>query len=797
MYIAHINDRNEEQTCNEHSRNTAQIAANLLKDVNLYNVGYLSGLLHDMGKYSDEFLEYIQSRGQNGKRVIHSFTGVSFILGKYHNGDLYRIVTAEIIALVIGSHHGLFDIYDEETNRDKCTNNNFKYRCAYKSEYSQEAIKNFFSECATDDEISKLFELCIAEIKEYLELLYFECSPKNGEEIFYYYLGILFRLILSAVVEGDRQDTASFMNGRKFNNYKKTEWMPYLESIESYLKTLPTEKEIQKVRRAYSDCCSNFSKEKGAIYLLDMPTGGGKTIASVRYAINHAANYEKKRVFYVAPLLTILEQNEKVIRNLVGSDKDILSHYSSIINEDDDEEDACSEKEFLQESWDSQIIITSLAQFLQTLFSGKMASVRRFNALANSVIIFDEIQSLPIKVYSMFNLTMNFLSNYCGATIVLCSATIPSFEKAKYQMKISDKKMINKDILNETKNVFKRTDIKEWDNDVFIDDIPSILIAKLEHFDSILLVCNKKDEAKKIYCDLKERTSVKLFHLSASMCQKHRKDVLNDLNKSLQKKEKLICVSTQVIEAGIDISFSIVFRFAAGLDSVVQSAGRCNRNGESIVPEPVFILNVKNENLKALREIQEEKNALLNLLHNFKERPVDFANDLASEASISHYYHVLFDSQDFCAQDFPNPSGIGNPTLFSLLSMNRQVIKTGIKEDLDKYIFRQSFKKAGHLFSVFDNNQKSIVVPYLEEGQDIIAKLQTDTLKYDYDYRKKILERAKEYSVNVFDFTFNNLCKIGAITSIENIGVFCLKDGYYGETGVSEKEDDECNMLIL
>ncbi len=793
MYIAHINDKNEIQTCNEHSKNTAKIAAHLLKDIGLSNIGYLSGLLHDMGKYSDEFLEYIQSRGQNGKRVIHSFTGVSFILGKYHDGDLYRIVTAEIIALVIGSHHGLFDIYSSSDST-----NQFKYKCKKQIDYDKRAIKNFFAECTSNDEVGKLFELSVNEIKKYLDLFLSGYSQNKEEKKLYYYLSNLFRLILSAVVEGDRQDTASFMNGRKNNNFNKADWSTYLKSIDSYLKSLSSETEIQKVRMIYSNCCSVFSKEKGAIYLLDMPTGGGKTIASVRYAINHATNYGKKRIFYVAPLLTILEQNEKVIRNLVGSDKDILSHYSSIINEDYDEEDTCSEKELLQESWNSHIIITSLVQFLQTLFSGKMASVRRYNALANSVIIFDEIQSLPIKVYSMFNLTMNFLSNYCGATIVLCSATIPSFEKAKYQMDISNKKMISDDILNETKNVFRRTDIKEWNDDVSVDGIHSILINKLDEFDSILLVCNKKDEAQKIYCKLKEETSVRLFHLSASMCQKHRKDVLKDLNKSLQKKEKLICVSTQVIEAGIDISFSIVFRFAAGLDSVVQSAGRCNRNGESIVPEPVYVLKVKDENLKALKEIQEEKNALLNLLYNFKKRPIDFANDLASEASISHYYHVLFDSQDSFAQDFPNPKGKGNPTLFSFLSDNSDIVDNGIKkEDSDKFIFRQSFNEAGSLFSVFDNNQKSIVVPYLEEGRDIIAKLQTDTLKYDYDYRKKILERAKEYSVNVFDYSFNCLCKEGAIISIDDIGVFCLKDGYYSETGVSNKEDDECSTLIL
>ena len=288
-----------------------------------------------------------------------------------------------------------------------------------------------------------------------------------------------------------------------------------------------------------------------------------------------------------------------------------------------------------------------------------------------------------------------------------------------------------------------------------------------------------------------------LLHLSASMCQKHRKDVLARLSNALERKDKLICVSTQVIEAGIDISFSRVFRFAAGLESIVQSAGRCNRNGEVLYPQPVYILKVQDESLKGLSEIQEGKIALLNLVEEFYKDPCDFNNDLSSKKATNYYYNVLFGSQSCGIQDYPNPQK-GRPTLFSLLSDNSDILNNGTKkEGSEEYIYRQSFKEAGAQFSVFDNNQKTVIVPYSEEGQNLIATLQTKTILEDFGHKKRTIEKAKDYSVNIFDYLFNHLCDLGAIVFIEELGVYCLRREYYGETGVTDKEENECDTLIL
>ncbi len=797
-YVAHIRDGSV-QTCNDHCRNTADIASRLLKSIGLSNVAYLSGLLHDMGKYSDEFLKYIETvaNGEEykGPKVIHTFTGVSYILNRYHEEGTFEKMTSEVIALAIGSHHGLFDIYKEAENF-----NAFIYRKEKQPEYDKKAISNFLSECASEDEIDKLFKDSTEEISTLYSHFDTDLKKENPEQMnkkAFYYLSLLARLILSAVVEGDRRDTAAFMLSKDYGFGLSVDWKNELSKFNDFISSFPEETEIQKARQDFSEACFNFAQEKGGIYRLDLPTGGGKTLSGLRYALNHASLHGKNRVFYVAPLLSILEQNSQVIINAVG-DENVLLHYSNV-SDDSVTGDELDKKELFQDSWENKIVITTLVQMLETMFSGRMSSVRRFNALTNSVIIFDEIQSLPVKVYSMFNLAINFLSLYCNATVILCSATLPSFDKAIYRMDVSKKEMISSTLLNEKKPIFKRTTIKEWENDLSLKDVPEVVLSKSNEADSVLVVCNTKNEAAYIYSELRSKSSLKMFHLSAGMCPRHRKEVLREIITALKEGERLICVSTQVIEAGIDISFSCVFRFASGIDSVVQSAGRCNRNGLDSVPHDVYILKIADESLRGLNEIQRSKEAMFNLLNEFNESPEIFDFDLSSLKSIDYYYQILFSEFHVEEQDYINPKGGNKPTLFSYLSLNPQMGRDGITRDgRNDYFYCQSFDTAGSLFEVFDSNQKSIVVPYNDEAKDIIAQLQSESIRNELTILDSVLKKAKDYTVSIFEYSFTTLLKSDAIIQIEELGVFCLRDEYYDEnTGVSTKEVKECDTLML
>lgn len=798
-YIAHIRADGTKQTCTEHCINTATIAFSLLSSVGLSKTGYLAGLLHDMGKFNDQFLNYIQTvfaeKEYKGPKVIHTFTGVSFILDTYHNGDNIRELAAETIALAIGSHHGLFDIYHDTDDF-----NAFIHRLEKQPNYDKVAIANFFNECIPQKEIDKLFEESVKEISEFCRKVHNVCNKPEPQRKCDFYLGLLSRLILSAVIEGDRRDTADFMNNENHDFASEVEWNDEINSLNNLLKTFPSVTAVQKARKSFSDACCEFAKEPSGVYRLDLPTGGGKTLSSLRYALNHAKIYGKRRIFYVAPLLTILEQNASIIKNALPSDEDILIHYSNL-TEDSFNNDMLDDRELLLDSWESKIIITTLVQMLQTMFSGKMSSVRRFNALSNSVIIFDEIQSLPMKVYSMFNLTVNFLTKCCGTTIILCSATLPLFDKADiYPMIVSNKQIIPQELIKESKQIFKRTDIKKWKKEVSIDEIPDIVINRLNVDNSILVVCNKKNQATQIFNSLREslpEEDTLLFHLSAGMCPKHRKDTLRDLTDALATGKKLICISTQVIEAGIDISFSCVFRFAAGLDSVIQSAGRCNRHGSDKTPHDVFILKIEGEQLRGLKEIEQSKSAVMNLLDEFERMPSEFENDLSSLTSINYYYNVLCSCIDKTLQDYPNPKEQGGPTLMSYLSSNKEIMQNGvIRNNCNDYYYKQAFSTAGSLFSVFDDNQTTVLVPYNEEARYIIASIFTPK-GYFNTKMKDIFFKAKDYSVSIFTSTFVKLQNKGAIKLAPEIGIPCLLENYYDDkTGVS-MEETTCNSTLI
>ncbi len=800
-HIAHIREDKLIQTCTEHCRNVALIAGELLKTSGLYNTAYLSGLLHDMGKFHDNFDCYIKSASAGekytGERVIHTFTGVSFILRNYHNGDGMRKLTAEIIALAIGSHHGLFDIYHETDDF-----NAFKHRIEKQPDYDNAATAAFFDECASREEIDYLFNESVKEITAFCGKLGSICTKPESAGKCDFYLGLLSRLILSAVIEGDRRDTADFMNNESHAYSSVCDWNDEIRTFESVLNNFPAETDIQKVRRSFSDACAVFAEEPGGIYRLDLPTGGGKTLSSLRYALDHARAYGKRRIFYVAPLLTILEQNSGIIKSVLPPAEDILLHYSNVTEEQFNNDDMLDDRELLQDSWESRIIITTLVQLLQTMFSGRMSSVRRFSALSNSVIIFDEIQSLPVKVYSMFNLAVNFLSRCCGTTVILCSATLPLFDKVDaYRMIVSDKQMVPEKLIEGTKQIFKRTHIKKWKEEVSIDEIPDIIIDRLRLDNSILVVCNKKDQAARIFNSLRESLSGKdvlLFHLSAGMCPRHRRDTLGELTDALKKEKKLVCISTQVIEAGIDISFSCVFRFAAGIDNIIQSAGRCNRNGNDSNPHDVFILKIAGEQLRGLTEIEQSKSAVLNLLDEFESMPSEFDDDLSSPASIEYYYNILFSLVDKKARDYPNPKESGGSTLLSYLSSNKEIMQNGvIRNNAGEYIYKQAFSTAGSLFSVFDDKQTTVLVPYNEEARDIIAAL-FSTEGYFNNRIRYILSRTKDYSVSLFKPTFDKLLRIGAIELVPGIGIPCLQENYYDDrTGVSLEETKCSSTLIL
>lgn len=336
-----------------------------------------------------------------------------------------------------------------------------------------------------------------------------------------------------------------------------TFWQPYLERVEEKLARFPQDTPIKKARGEISVRCRAFSEKPGGIYRLNVPTGAGKTLSSLRYALAHAQKWGKRRIIFTSPLLSILEQNAQVLREYLDDDRIILEHHSNVLHTQDS--DNLDLRELAVESWNAPVIITTLVQLLNTLFEGRTTAIRRFQGLCNSIIVIDEVQTVPSRMLSLFDLAVDFLANICGASVLLCSATQPCLEKAVHPLRTCQGDIIPYDpALWEP---FHRTVITNAGGQT-LEQIGAFALDLLAEVKSLLIVCNTKDEAAYLFGQLKEHAQA-CCHLSASMCIAHRRAALSGLEQALAEGRKCLCVATQVIEAGVDISFERVIRLSA------------------------------------------------------------------------------------------------------------------------------------------------------------------------------------------------------------------------------------------
>lgn len=609
----------------------------------------------------------------------------------------------------------------------------------------------------------------------------------DSDDLAHFALGLLARLITSAVVDADRTDTRCFMQHLPIPHAASFSWDACAARISAHVASFPKDTPIRQARGVFSDCCGEAAKVKPGLYRLDLPTGGGKTLAALRFAVLHAKENHLRRVFYIAPLLSIIEQNAEAIRQAVGDTVPVLEHHSNILRDSMTAEKA-AEAELLQETWDAPLIVTSLVQLLDTLFSGKMSSVRRFHSLCSSVIIIDEVQSLPSRMLSLFNCAINFLVKCCGATVVLCSATQPAFSAAQRPM-LPCRRLISEELFDRYAPLFRRTEIADAGL-CSIQELAAKAEAMLESAASLLIVCNTKHEAAQLYQTLEAASSARLFHLSAGMCMAHRKETLEDLHQALQARQRLICVSTQVIEAGIDVSFEAVIRLSAGLDNIVQAAGRCNRHGECPTPQPVLICQLKDEKLGPLKEIRAAQNALDCLLAEYRLNPARYGHDLTSDAAVSDYYFYLYKDTPMGGQDYPTHGH----TLFELLSTNHQFIPG----DSTHYYFNQAFRTAGNWFEVFDSASESILVPH-KEGAELIRQLQAEGDHPHHDLTKTgaLLAQAKPYTVSITMNQIEKMMKLGMVCTLLDGSIYVLNNGCYdSHTGIKEGNDSWSTLIL-
>lgn len=800
--IAHIReDTNQEQPIIEHLQNVAEIAELLGAPLNMGNLAYITGMFHDLGKWRKKFEDYLREavahpeRARRGE-VNHSSAGAIYIYRRYFHGDELHRLTAQMIATAILSHHGLNDCLDPQGV--DCFHKRIEQLDGLDYE---EVIKNFHSSAIDESVLDELFLKAVSEVGQLIKLIQENRLSKS------FTISMAERMLLSIIIDADRLDTVDFcgdadLNGSGGNSiaeYKaKRElyktmpevnmklWQPLCDRLETRLAKFKKDDSISRLRRQVSDECLAFAEKETSIYRLAVPTGGAKTLSSLRYALNHAKEYKKQRIFYIAPYLSILEQNSQVFKTALGDGDYILEHHSNIVFDDVEGESKFQYYRYkrLTENWDCPIVITTFVQFLNTLFSDSTQSVRRFHNLADSVIIVDEIQSLPINMIFMFNLAMNYFSCINNTTVILCSATQPVLDKVTMPIYMGTPG----DIIADKTSLYrqlKRVRIEEKKGLLDTGTLRGFVLEIMEEHDDVLLILNTKAAAKTIFDSLREyyqeaKEPVLLIHLSTSMCAEHRLNCINLLKQRL-KKEKIICVSTSLIEAGVDLSFSCVIRSFAGMDSIAQAAGRCNRNGEA-EEGIVYLIHYREEKLNRLDQTKKGAMCSENLVDEYSRFPERYDYDLLSPKALESFYQrYYYDPSQSRLMAYPvDKSGF---ILLDLLGMNRKgsmaARNAGVNPDLEML---QAFKTAGKNFNVISNNTVGVIVPY-GEGAEIIGQLIGNS---DVGHYKEYLRKAQRFTVNVFQHQFQRMNELEALKFLEDIGVWVLKDGFYNEqTGLT------------
>lgn len=791
--IAHIRNfdgRTEIQTVEEHDWNTGTLASGFGESFGMRILALLASLLHDIGKLSFAFGSYIHGDPQYARGSIdHCYAGAKYLFDlSVHDPSLAD--TAAFLGRVILSHHGLHDWIDSEGK-------DYFQRRIQKTEFYEEIMENARALSFFDD-IPKLLREADAEYKilsAKLEALADEMNlptTEERDEALAFYHGMLERLLTSILMDADRTDTADFMSGT-------VEGKSYdLESLweemrrrsdgkfaEFSLKTDP----ISKQRGKISERCAEFAKHPVGICRLVVPTGGGKTLSSLRFAIEYCQRFHKKKIIYVAPFMSIIEQNSDEIRSLSGDDA-FFEHHSDALSRvmESGGQEQLNEYELRAERWDSPVIATTMVQFLNTLFSGKPSSIRRMHHLSDAVIIIDEIQSLPLKCTYLFNLAMNFLARICGSTIVLCSATQPPLEEVNRYPLLLDHAP---DMIEDTGEIFaafRRTEIINLTRKSYytFEEVAEFCLEKQRENGSLLLIVNTKAAAAEIYKRLRGMDVAEAVHLSTNMCPQHRRETIDLVREKLRDHRPLICVTTQLIEAGVDISFGCVVRSLAGLDNIAQAAGRCNRNGEHDRLCPVFLLNLREENLGRLKEISCAQSVSYEILdtavldENFPDRE-----------TMSAFFRRLYRE---------NRSELLYPyqgdTLVGLLSCNRERCLLSRKRP---GLHGQAFATAGNAFEVIPNRTQSLLVPYYKNCKDkdtgieqIVARLSSDCLP---NRTSTLLRRLQPYMVEVYPEQLKILEDNGAVTLLPS-GVLAVEENYYNkEYGLVAEAGESLSIL--
>jgi CRISPR-associated endonuclease/helicase Cas3 len=799
-FVAHVRKDGGCQSLRDHLSGVAVRAAGSADKLDLALSGELLGLLHDLGKYSKEFQNYLKSatgllnqdiddeyvdadslRG----RIDHSTAGAQLIWNELSKRGAIGGLAGQVLALCVASHHsGLIDCLTPEGED------------AFGKRMRKSAERTFLGEVLTavDPEIIDHARALLQEpqlignLQDRLAKIALSGSAAGKSVVIQQQIGLLVRFLFSCLIDADRVDTADFEKHKAARNrmngcYEK--WPALVGRLETYLAIFKRCRPIDGLRADIAQHCLDAAKRPKGLYALTVPTGGGKTLASLRFALSHAAQHEMARVIYAIPFTSIIDQNADVVRKVLepadvpGSrGRVVLEHHGNLTPE----QQGWREK-MLSENWDAPVIYTTNVQLLETLFGAGTRGARRMHQLANAIIIFDEIQTLPVNCVHLFNNAINFLVEQCGSTVVLCTATQPLLDRvnpAYGSLRLFD----GHELMPDVKDLFaklKRVEVinrrkpGDWTN----EEIADLALAECRRVDSCLVIANTKKSALALYALCKPRQETPVVHLSTSLCPVHRKRILRFVRRCLRWKIPILCISTQLIEAGVDVDFGAVIRFTAGLDSIAQAAGRCNRHGERETGI-VHVVKARDENLGSLSDIKIGQEKAERVLADFEGDPKKYDDDCIGPELLAWYYENYFFERaaEMLYPLPPNETG-RDDTLLNLLSGNTLATADYGTRNPDKPALhlRQSFMTAAKAFKSIDAPTRGVIVPYGAAGRELIADL---CAAFEVEKQFELLKRAQQYTVNVFPNMLSALMDAKAVHPVQDgADILHLDPRYY------------------
>jgi CRISPR-associated endonuclease/helicase Cas3 len=545
IYYAHSENNNKvKHQLADHLKETARLAESFTSDETYKSIFYMTGLLHDIGKYQPEFQRYLFSLGKHAK-VPHASWGAGYA----------RILRYLEVSMAIDGHHkGIPDRADWDGDTEV---------------FKQGDVEGF-------DNVINSFKADAGQfIKNYCSFP-FNIADESKREVFIRYL-------FSALTDSDWLSTEEHFDLEKYNLRSAVSL-----SIDIMINKLEDEflgkSKVGDINRLRNEARNHVLQGAGSpcgFYSLSLPTGMGKTLISIAWALNHAKYNDLKRIIIVLPYTSIIDQTAQNLKSIFGSDC-ILEHHSSY-NEDDFEKEEISEscsiiqqrKKLACENWDYPIIITTTVQFFESLFSNKPRRCRKIHNIAESVVIFDEVQLLRKEIILPTLKMLEDVKVIMKTSFLFCTATQPAFEKRTGFDGIDT----ITPLIDDPARFYKKTKRVKYNllNDLNPISESELLSLVRQETASELVIFNTKKDTLKFYKAVQGIDSWgKKYHLSTAMCPNHRKDVIQNIRNDLKEKKRILVVSTQLIEAGVDFDFPVVFRAIAPLESIIQSAGRCN-----------------------------------------------------------------------------------------------------------------------------------------------------------------------------------------------------------------------------